>query len=45
MGMIARLDAQDEMQLMALEFANMGGVGTQRIFDNDKGDVGYLLKK
>ena len=43
MSMIARLDAQDEMQLVALEFANMGSVGTQRIFDNDKGSVGIVF--
>ena len=45
MGMIARLDTQDEMQLVALEFANMGSVGTQRIFDNDKGDMGIVFAK
>ncbi|OQY21056.1 MAG: hypothetical protein B6I34_07870 [Anaerolineaceae bacterium 4572_32.1] len=37
--MITGFDAQDEMQVVALEFLNMGGIGTQGIFSDDKGHV------
>jgi len=41
--MAARFHAQDEMQVVALEFGQMRRIGAQGIFNNDKGQTGIIL--